>query len=78
MSDYQPDYRPKVAIYFDELEAKYGPQFMFGELTDEELLKLERLGHLAIKKDSQVTEQEKKLLEPLMTLIEKQKMKRNL
>lgn len=72
------EYRPPVADYFDALEARYGDQFSFDRLSDEELLELEKLGRHAIQQDSQVTAQEKHALQPLLLLIDKQRAKRGL
>lgn len=72
------DYKPEVAHYFDSLEAKYGPQFLFDRLGDDELLKLERLGRHAIEADPAVSAVEKQLLAPLLTLTAKQREKRGL
>lgn len=79
MSD--EDYRPPLADYWDEMEAKYGDaggDFSFDQLTDAELLELERLGRQAIHEDPRVTSQEKINLQPLLTLVEKQRAKRGL
>jgi len=78
MSD---DYRPPLADYWDQLEAKYADSsgdFSFDSLTDEELLELERLGRHAINEDPNVTGQEKINLQPLLMLVEKQRTKRGL
>lgn len=72
------DYQPEVAHYFEHLEAKYGPQFLFDRLSAEELLKLERLGRHAIEADPAVSAVEKQLLAPLLTLTAKQREKRGL
>lgn len=72
------DYKPAVAFFFDDLEAKYGGQFNFDALSDEELLELERLGRHAIEQDGQVTATEKQMLAPLLTLTAKQREKRKL
>lgn len=71
-------YRPKLADYFDEMEIKYGHDFSFDRLTDEELLTLEHLGRHAVDEDVQVTWQDKQNLAPLITLIELQRAKRGL
>lgn len=79
MSD--EDYRPPLADYWDEMAAKYGDasgDFSFDQLTDAELLELERLGRQAIHEDPRVTSQEKINLQPLLTLVEKQRAKRGL
>ena len=78
MSD---DYRPPLADYWDKMEAKYGDasgDFTFDKLSDDELLEMERLGRQAIYEDQQVTSQEKINLQPLLSLIEKQRAKRGL
>lgn len=75
MSD---DYRPPLADYFDQMEAKYGDGFTFDQLADEELLTLEKLGRQAIDEDPRVTWQEKRNLAPLLTLVELQRQKRGL
>ncbi|MFP4560816.1 MAG: hypothetical protein ACLFRB_09305 [Thiohalorhabdus sp.] len=75
------DYRPALADYFDQLEAKYADgngDFSFDALSDEELLEVERLGRHAIYEDPQVTAQEKINLKPLLLLVEKQREKRGL
>ena len=72
------NYRPPLADYFDEIEAKYGEDFTFDKLTDDELQTLERLGRHAIDQDQRVTWQEKQNLAPLITLIEIQRRKRGL
>lgn len=72
------DYRPQLADYFEEMEAKYGADFPFDRLSDDELLTLEHLGRHAIDEDPQVTWQEKQNLAPLITLIELQRQKRGL
>jgi len=79
MSD--EDYRPPLADYWDRMEAKYGDasgDFSFDKLSDDELLEMERLGRQAIYQDQQVTSQEKINLQPLLSLIEKQRAKRGL
>lgn len=75
MSD---DYRPPLAGYFDEIETKYGAEFSFDKLSNDELLTMERLGRHAIDEDEQVSWQEKHNLAPLITLIEMQRVKRGL
>jgi hypothetical protein len=75
------DYRPPLADYFDELEARYADadgDFSFDALSDEELLKIEELGRHAIHEDTGVTTQEKLNLQPLLDLIGKQRAKRGL
>jgi hypothetical protein len=79
MSD--EDYRPPLADHWDRMEAKYGDasgDFTFDKLSDEELLEMERLGRQAIYEDPNVTSQEKINLQPLLTLVEKQRDKRGL
>ena len=63
---------------FDEMETKYGHDFSFDRLTDDELLTLEHLGRHAVDQDTEVTWQEKQNLAPLITLIELQRAKRGL
>ncbi|SFD61375.1 hypothetical protein SAMN05660831_01988 [Thiohalospira halophila DSM 15071] len=75
------DYRPALADYFDELEARYADangDFSFDSLSDEELLKIEELARHAIYEDGQVTTQEKLNLQPLLDLVGKQRAKRGL
>ncbi|MEF8794380.1 hypothetical protein [Thiohalorhabdus sp.] len=77
----EEDYRPPLADHWDRMEAKYGDEsgdFSFDQLTDEELLEMERLGIMAIYQDDWVTSQEKINLQPLLTLVEKQRTKRGL
>jgi len=79
MSD--EDYRPPLADYWDRMEAKYGDasgDFTFDQLSDDELLEMERLGRQAIYEDPNVTSQEKINLQPLLMLVEKQRTKRGL
>jgi len=78
MSD---DYRPPLADFWDQMEAKYGDSsgdFSFDSLSDDELLEMERLGRHAINEDPKVTGQEKINLQPLLMLVEKQRTKRGL
>ena len=72
------DYRPPLADYFDQMETKHGEGFTFDQLSDEELVMMEKLGRDAIERDPRVTWQEKKNLGSLMTLIEMQRQKRGL
>ncbi len=72
------NYRPAIADYFDELESRYGVQFAFDQLSDSELLEVERLGRHAIEEDARVTAEEKQALRPLLLLIGHQKEKRGL
>lgn len=72
------DYQPPLADYFDQMEAKYGADFSFDALSDDELLTLERLGRHAVDEDQRVTWQEKQNLAPLIALIEIQRNKRGL
>ncbi|MEK8088408.1 hypothetical protein [Thermithiobacillus plumbiphilus] len=72
------EYKPPVANYFEALESRYGDNFNFDRLSDSELLELERLGRQAIEIDPLVTSAEKQMLAPLLTLMAKQKQKRNL
>ncbi len=72
------NYRPELADYFDRLEARYGAQFSFDVISDEELLELERLGRHAIEQDNRVSAQEKQALAPLLVLIDKQRTRRGL
>lgn len=72
------DYRPPLADYFDQIETKYGAEFTFDRLADDELQTLERLGRQAIDEDERVSWQEKKNLAPLITLIQMQRAKRGL
>ncbi len=71
-------YKPQLAIYFDKLEAKYGENFMFDVLSDEELLQLERHARHAIEQDPKVTMDEKQALSPILSVIEAQRRKRSL
>lgn len=71
-------YQPPLAIYFTDLENRYGSQFNFDCLNDEELLTLEKLGRDAIEHDQNITTVEKANLKPLLQLIELQKRKRGI
>jgi hypothetical protein len=75
MSD---DYRPPMADYFDELEARYGADFMFDRLADEELMEFRRLAREAVERDPKVTAEEKKALTPLVELLDRIRIKRGL
>ncbi|APZ43980.1 hypothetical protein [Acidihalobacter ferrooxydans] len=70
------EYRPPLADYFDELERRYGDQFSFDKLNDEELATVERLTREAIEHDPRVSAVEKKNLAPLLTLLDMQRGKR--
>lgn len=72
------DYKPPLATYFETLEARYGSQFSFDKLSDDELLTLERLGHDAVEHDQQISTTEKANLRPLLTLIDMQRRKRGI
>lgn len=72
------DYQPPLAAYFDELETRYGDQFSFDRLSDEELLTLERLGRDAIERDRKISAVEKANLKPLLTLVEMHRRKRGI
>ncbi|ADC70607.1 hypothetical protein TK90_0090 [Thioalkalivibrio sp. K90mix] len=56
------DYRPPLADYWDQLEARYGGGFNFHQISRDELAQLvEHLRH-AVKEDPQVTDVEKQNL----------------
>lgn len=64
------DYRPELADYFDSLEKKYGSDFSFEKITDDELEQLHKLANHAVNVDSKVTQVEKTNLKQLLTLID--------
>ncbi len=65
-------YRPKILVYFDELEMKYGEHFTFDALKYTELQSLERFARHAIEADPDVEARDKDNLRALLTLIKKQ------
>lgn len=73
-----PEYQPPLASYFADLENRYGSQFNFDSLNDEELLTLEKLGREAIEHDQNITAVEKANLKPLLQLIDLQRRKRGI
>lgn len=75
MSD---EYRPELADFFDKMEEKYGANFSFDLLTDDEILTMDKLATHAIQVDPKVHPEEKKAMEPLLQLMESQRSKRKI